>query len=255
MSRWMTLCVLVALCIGGQAAVATAAAPGVASASVGAQDVDPGYGCADTLVTYSVSLPPDATSWILGIRADSESAVSTWTYFDSASGDPLAGQGTMQICSEGEREDRTLTWKVDWTYVDQGDRIYTSDSGTGATFVVNGVTPPSPFACPECEDTTTLDLRVVRKLDRVWVLRSTLVWRRGSDSARVADARLVLVGPQGSDFKAMGGLTDARGVATFRVKVPRRPVRLRTYFPSGRASWHGATIGLPRAYSARVRVG
>jgi hypothetical protein len=255
-TRLMTLCVLVALCIGGQApAMASAATPGDASASASAQDVDPGYGCADTLVTYSVSLPPEATSWILGIRADSESAVSTWTYFDSASGDPLAGQGSMQICSEGEREERTLTWKVDWTYVDQGDLIHASDSGTGATFVVNGVTAPSPFACPECDDTTTLGLRVVRKLDRVWVLKSVLRWRRGSDSARIADARLTLVGPQGSGFKALVRYTDARGAATFRVKVPQRPERLRTYFASGRATWNGATIGLPRTRSARIRVG
>jgi hypothetical protein len=250
----MTLCVLFALCIGGQAPV-MAAAPGAASASASAQDVDPGHGCADTLVTYSVSLPPEATTWILGIRADSESAVSGWTYFDGASGDPLAGQGSMQICGEGEREVRTLTWKVDWTYVDQGDRIYASDSGTGATFVVNGVTAPSPFDCPECDDTTTLGLRVVRKLDRVWVLKSVLKWRKGSDSARIEGASLILVPPQGSGFKAIVELTDARGVATFRVKVPRRPVRLRTYFASGRATWHGATIGLPRTYSAWIRVG
>jgi hypothetical protein len=183
-SRWMKVCVLVALCIAGQPPVmATTATPGAASATASAQDVDPGHGCADTLVTYSVSLPPEATSWVLGIRATSESAVSGWTYFDSASGDPLAGHGSMQICSEGEREERTLTWTVDWTYVDQGDRIHTSDSGTGTTFVVNGVSAPSPFACPECDDTTTLGLRVVRKLDRVWVLKSALVWRKGSDSA------------------------------------------------------------------------
>ena len=254
MSRWMTLCVLVALFIGGQTPV-MAAAPGPASASASAQDVDPGYGCADTLVTYSVSLPPEATSWILSIRANSESAVSSFVYFDSASGDPLAGQGSMEVCGEGEREERTLTWRVDWTYVDQGDRIHMSDSGAAATFVINDVSAPSPFACPECDDTTTLGLRVVRKLDRVWVLKSALVWRKGSDSARIAGASLILVAPQGSGFKAIVELTNTRGVATFRVKVPRRPVRLHTYFASGRATWNGTTIGLPRARSAPLRVG
>jgi hypothetical protein len=255
-SRWMKACVLVALCIAVQPPVlATAATPGAASATASAQDVNPGYGCADTLVTYSVSLPPEATSWILGIRADSEDAISSWTYFDSASGDPLAGQGSMQVCSEGEREERTLTWKVDWTYVDQGDRIHTSDSGTGTTFVVNGVTAPSPFACPECDDTTTLGLRVVRKLDRVWVLKSRLVWRKGSDSARIAGASIFLVGPQGSAYKGDLELTNARGVARFRVKVPRRPLRLHTYFAGGKAQWGGTTIYLPRARSASLRVG
>jgi hypothetical protein len=255
-SRWMKVCVLVALCIAGQPPVmATTATPGAASATASAQDVDPGHGCADTLVTYSVSLPPEATSWVLGIRATSESAVSGWTYFDSASGDPLAGHGSMQICSEGEREERTLTWTVDWTYVDQGDRIHTSDSGTGTTFVVNGVSAPSPFACPECDDTTTLGLRVVRKLDRVWVLKSALVWRKGSDSARIAGASLTLAGPRRSRFRDVVAITNARGVATFRVRIPRSPLRLHTYFAGGKAIWHGTTIYLPRNRSASLRVG
>ena len=255
MSRWIALCVLVALCIGGPPPVMAAAVPGDASATASAQDVDPGYDCVDTLVTYSVTLPPEATTWILSIRADSDVALSSYTYFDSASGDPLAGQGSMSVCGQGEREERTLTWKVDWTYDDQGDRIHTSDSGTSATFVVNGATPPSPFACPECDDTTTLGLRVARKLDKVWVLKSALVWRKGSDSARIAGASLVLAGPKASGFKPVVERTDARGVATFRVKVPRRPVRLHTSFGSGKATWHTTTIYLPRARSAALRVG
>ena len=257
MVRWMTLCVLVALCMGGQApATATAVAQADASATASGHDVDPGYGCADMLVTYSVSLPPEATTWILSLRADSESAVSGFLYFDSASGDPLSGQGTMQICSEGEREDRTLTWKVDWTYVDQGDRIHASDSGTGASFVVNGVVPPSPWACPECDETTTVGLRVARKLDRAWILKATLAWRKGSDRTGIADANLHLLGPRRSDFDVVTERTNARGVATFRVKVPRRPIRLHIWFAGGKAYWPDrGTIYMVRTRSDSIRVG
>jgi hypothetical protein len=255
-ARWMTLCVLVALCIGGQPpAVATALVPGDASATASALDVDPGHGCADTVVTYSVSLPPEATTWILTLRATADGGSSGFLYADSASSDPLSGQGSMEICGEGEREDRTLTWTVDWTYMDQGERIHASDSGTAGTFVVNGTTPPSPFACPECDHTTTLRLRVVRKLDRVWILKSALVWRKGSDSARIAGASLGLAGPRRSGFEVLVKRTDAQGVATFRVRIPRTPVRLHTSFNSGRATWNNTTIYLPRARSASLRVG
>lgn len=255
MSRWFALCVLVALSLGAPAP-AGAAVPGDASATVSAVDVDPGWDCVDTLVTYSVSLPPEATTWTLSIRADSETALSSYTYFDSASGDPLAGQGVMDVCGQGEREVRTLTWKVDWTYVDQGERIYTSDSGTGGSFVVNGTTAPSPWACPDCDETTAVDLRVARKGERFWVLKSRLVWRKGSDSARIADASLFLAGPKRSGFTGIDEDTNARGVATFRVKVPRRPVRLHVYFAGGKAYWEGrGTIYLARVRSSSVRVG
>lgn len=255
MSRWFALCVLVALCLAAPAPV-VAAVPGDASATVSAVDAQPGWDCVDTLVTYSVTVPPEATTWALSIRADSDVALSSYTYFDSASGDPLAGQGSMSVCGQGEREVRTLTWTVHWTYVDQGDLIYTSDSGTGGTFVVNGATPPSPWACPDCDETTTVDLRVARKGERFWVLKSRLVWRKGSDSARIGDASLYLAGPRPSDFKGIDQDTDARGVATFRVKVPRRPVRLHVYFAGGKAYWEGrGTIYLARARSSSVRVG
>lgn len=253
-ARLFALCVLVALCFGGPPPV-MAAAPGDASATASAQDVDPGHGCADTPVTYSVSLPPEATTWILTVRGTADGGSSSYFYADSTSGDPLSGQGSMEVCGEGEREDRTLTWTVDWTYVDQGDRIHASDSGTSGSFVVNGTVPPSPFACPECDHTTTLDLRVARKGGRVWVLKSALVWRKGSDSARIAGASLALAGPKGSAFKVLVARTDARGVATFRVPVPRRPVRLHTSFNSGKATWGTTTIYLPRARSTSLRVG
>ena len=256
-SRWIALCVLVSLCLGGTApAGATAALTGDASASVSAQDVEPGYDCVDTLVTYSVTLPPEATTWTLSIRADSDVALSSYTHFDDTSGDPLAGQGSMSVCGQGEREERTLTWTVHWTYEDQGERIHTSDSGTGGTFVVNGTTPPSPFACPECDETTKVGLRVARKGDRFWVLKSALVWRKGSDSARIEGASLYLAGPKRSHFKGFDELTDARGVATFRVRVPRRPVRLHIYFAGGKAYWEGkGTLYLARTSSTSVRVG
>jgi hypothetical protein len=202
--------------------------------------------CVDHPVNYSVSLPADAKSWWMQIKAIYPDGVTEGVgkYVGTTTGSPMTGTTTIQICGRVEPHGTWTLQPVLKTWTDAaGKTYYDAVNGTPSTFAVVG------------RASTSLSLKARTKGHKV-TAKSRLVAKADGNVTPVTGQQVAFQKKVGKKWKTITTVTtSSTGVAKAKFTVRKKTLVRSKFAGAGEVIVGGTGQAIPAATSKKVRVG